>query len=33
MRRAGAKITRDLIREVHALFPQAELRILMQHWA
>ena len=33
LRRAGAKITREIVREVHALFPAAELVVLIRQWA
>jgi hypothetical protein len=33
MRRSGVKITRDVVREVHALFPAADPVVLLRHWA
>jgi hypothetical protein len=33
LRRQGVKITRDVVREVHALFPAADLTVLIRSWA
>ena len=33
LRRSGVKITRDVVREVHALFPAADPIVLLRHWA
>jgi hypothetical protein len=33
LRRQGVKTTRDVVREVHALFPAAELPVLIRQWA
>jgi hypothetical protein len=32
LRRSGVKITREVVREVHALFPAADLAVLFRHW-
>lgn len=32
LRRQGVKITRDLVREVHDLFPAADPIVLLRHW-
>ena len=32
-RRSGVKITRDVVREAHALFPAADPIVLLRHWA
>ena len=33
LRRQGVRITRDVIREVHDLFPAADLTVLIRSWA